>query len=107
MMYAALLLSAAALRAQGQPAVDRLVAEYRRSKLDAAADARMRATIDEVCQQFDCVESGLYWYTDLDAARAEARRTGRPILSLRLLGKLNQEMSCANSRYFRTILYSN
>ena len=73
MMYAALLLSAAALRAEGQPAVDRLVADYQRlsaaHKLDAAADARMRATIDEVCQQFDCASSGLFWYTDLNAAR--------------------------------------
>ncbi|MGH9960709.1 MAG: hypothetical protein ACREBC_26905, partial [Pyrinomonadaceae bacterium] len=30
-----------------------------------------------------------------------------PIVSLRLLGKLSEEFSCANSRFFRTILYSN
>jgi hypothetical protein len=121
MWTAALLLSAvlaipppidvAALRAEGQPAVDRLVAEYQRltkaHRLDAAADARFRAAIDAVCRQFDCSSSGLYWYTDLDAARAEARRSHRPILSLRLLGNLDEEMSCANSRYFRTILYAN
>jgi hypothetical protein len=47
----------------------------------------------------------LNWHTDLDAAIAEARRTQRPILSLRLLGRLDQELSCANSRFFRRMLY--
>ena len=47
----------------------------------------------------------LNWYTDLAAAITEARRTQRPILSLRLLGRLDQELSCANSRFFRRMLY--
>ena len=47
----------------------------------------------------------LNWYTDLAAAIAEARRSQRPILSLRLLGRLDQELSCANSRFFRRTLY--
>src|SRR5262249_24156644 len=51
--------------------------------------------------------SRLYWYTDLEKAKAEAERTGRLILSLRMLGKLTDEYSCANSRFFRTALYSN
>jgi hypothetical protein len=29
----------------------------------------------------------------------------KPILSLRLLGRLDEELSCANSRFFRTTLY--
>jgi hypothetical protein len=33
------------------------------------------------------------------------KRTGRPILQLRLLGRFDEEMSCANSRFFRTTLY--
>jgi hypothetical protein len=49
--------------------------------------------------------SGLTWFTDLSLAVAEARRTGRPILSLRLLGRLDEELSCANSRMFRRLLY--
>jgi hypothetical protein len=49
--------------------------------------------------------ANLSWYTDLAAAIAEARRTQRPILSLRLLGRLDQELSCANSRFFRRTLY--
>jgi hypothetical protein len=47
----------------------------------------------------------LDWFTDLDAAIAVARRTRKPILSLRLLGRLDEELSCANSRFFRKSLY--
>lgn len=45
------------------------------------------------------------WHLDLDTAIQEARRTQRPILSLALLGRLDEEMSCANSRFFRLTLY--
>ncbi|HYI08097.1 MAG TPA: hypothetical protein VEK57_03410 [Thermoanaerobaculia bacterium] len=69
--------------------------------------ARFDAAIDSVCKQRDCAYSGLYWYTDLEAAKRAAGATGRPILSLRLLGNLDEELSCANSRYFRTLLYPN
>ncbi len=55
----------------------------------------------------DCHTSRLYWYTDLDQAKAAARQAGKPILSLRLLGKLTDEFSCANSRFFRSALYAN
>jgi hypothetical protein len=61
--------------------------------------------LDAVCAQKDAHTSLLYWFTDLDAAVAEARRTKRPILSLRLLGRLDEELSCANSRFFRKSLY--
>lgn len=64
------------------------------------------AQLDERCHQRDCAWSNLYWHTDLESAKAEAHAAHRPILSLRLLGRLDQELSCANSRYFRTILYS-
>lgn len=68
---------------------------------------RLSAALDAVSQQKDSYLSGLYWYTDMGQAKAAARAAGKPILSLRLLGKLNEEYSCANSRFFRTILYSN
>jgi hypothetical protein len=68
---------------------------------------RLRAALDAVSQQKDSYLSGLYWYTDIDEAKAAARASGKPILSLRLLGKLSEEFSCANSRFFRTVLYSN
>jgi hypothetical protein len=52
-------------------------------------------------------EGGLFWYTDLDAAKAAARAEGKPILSLRLLGRLDEDSSDADSRFFRTVLYQN
>lgn len=49
--------------------------------------------------------AGLFWHTDLDVAIEVARRENKPILSLRLLGRLDEELSCANSRFFRKMLY--
>lgn len=68
---------------------------------------RLSAALDAVSQQKDSYLSGLYWYTDFAQAKRAAGASGKPILSLRLLGKLSEEYSCANSRFFRTILYSN
>jgi len=48
---------------------------------------------------------GLHWYANLDSAITKARATKRPILSLRLLGRLDDELSCANSRFFKKLLY--
>jgi hypothetical protein len=68
---------------------------------------RLRAALDRVSQQRDCSASQLYWYTDFEQAKAAAQAQNKPILSLRLLGKLDEEFSCANSRFFRTTLYAN
>lgn len=68
---------------------------------------KIRAAFDTVAQQRDAYASHLYWYTNLNEAEAAARAAGKPILSLRLLGKLNEEYTCANSRFFRTTLYPN
>jgi hypothetical protein len=61
--------------------------------------------LDRLCAQIHAHTTLLYWFTDLDAALAESRRTRRPVLSLRLLGRLDEELSCANSRFFRKLLY--
>jgi hypothetical protein len=74
---------------------------------DNAAWERLRVAMDGVGKQHDCYASRLYWFTDLDKARKEAQATGKPILSLRLLGNLDEDLSCANSRFFRTTLYAN
>jgi len=68
---------------------------------------RIGAAIDAVAAQKDASFSGLYWYTDLEQAKAAAQASHKPILSLRLLGTLDTEFSCANSRFFRTVLYAN
>ncbi|HEY9827302.1 MAG TPA: hypothetical protein V6D19_17830 [Stenomitos sp.] len=67
----------------------------------------IRDALDTLCQQKDCYASRLYWYTDLAQAQAAAKASGKPILSLRLLGNLDQDLSCANSRFFRVALYPN
>lgn len=87
--------------------------EIRRNGLDSSSAAngpewlRVTAALDSVAQQRDSYTSGLYWYTEMDEARRASKSSGKPILSLRLLGKLSEEFSCANSRFFRTVLYSN
>jgi hypothetical protein len=68
---------------------------------------RITAALDAVAQQRNSYIAGLYWYTDLDSAKRAAKALNKPILSLRLLGKLTDEFSCANSRFFRTVLYPN
>ena len=120
----------AELRARGPQGLDALLRAYRRwgglpartadpvgVAEPATAEARdqivarrkrLAAAVDAVAAQKDASYSGLYWYTDFEQAKWAARRQGnKPILSLRLLGKLDEEFSCANSRYFRTVLYAN
>ena len=104
------------LRAAGPPGLEALFAagndgitalRQNQSRLEAPENAPLRTALDGVARQRDAFASGLYWFTDLEAAKAEAKKTGRPILSLRLLGNLDDEFSCANSRFFRTSLYAN
>ncbi|MCK6470218.1 MAG: hypothetical protein L6R28_00610 [Planctomycetes bacterium] len=71
------------------------------------AATRLRLALDKVAQQKDAIASRLYWYTDFELAKAAAAAAHKPILSLRLLGKLDEDYSCANSRFFRTVLYAN
>lgn len=90
------------LRRQGQPGLDALLQVARSSgQLEPDYDP----LFDAVAQQRYSRYSGLYWYTDLDRAKAEAESSGRRILSLRMLGNLSDELSCANSRFFRVVLY--
>jgi hypothetical protein len=101
------------LRAAGPAGLDALFNVYADRlprSTRAATDPdweKIRAAFDTVAQQRDAYASHLYWYTNLNEAEAAARAAGKPILSLRLLGKLNEEYSCANSRFFRTTLYPN
>jgi hypothetical protein len=108
-----------AWRQEGPAAVDRLMGE--REKLLAAAKQvtknnipelpvwqrvnEINETIDKVAAARYSHESGLYWYTDEGEAHRVAKAQSKPVLALRLLGNLNEELSCANSRYFRILLY--
>ncbi len=99
------------LRAMGPAALDAFRAAHGEvpSPTDVAGPEAddLRAAYDRVAGQRDAWSSHLYWYSSDEAAIAEAQRTGRPILSLQMLGKLTDDLSCANSRFFRTALYAN
>ncbi len=94
------------LRAAGPAGIDALLGASRKRGEWTMSDAEFGHVLDQLCAQRDCSGSHLYWYTDLEAARAAARSAGKPILSLRLLGRLDEDFSCANSRFFRTVLYA-
>jgi hypothetical protein len=104
------------LRALGPTGLQTLMSEYAReinhhiANPTATPDAQWRrisTALDTVAQQKNSYISGLYWYTDLESAKKASAARVKPILSLRLLGKLTDEFSCANSRFFRTVLYPN
>jgi hypothetical protein len=108
------------LRSHGQPGLDALLAVAksrgvlaalgggaRPAHLSEADVERFRTAIDRTARQRDGYSSRLFWHTDLDNALVEAKALGRPVLSLRLLGNLDEELSCANSRFFRVALYAN
>jgi len=88
-------------------ALDALLARYDALVASGGDVTALQQDIDRVAGQRDAHASRLFWYTDLEQAKAEAQRTGKPILSLRLLGRLDEELSCANSRLFRLVLYAN
>jgi hypothetical protein len=102
------------LRAMRQEGLEALFEAYaaeikRFGETGEASDEwkRIAFALDGVAMQKDAYASQLFWYTDLEQAKTIAKSQNKPILSLRLLGNLNEEFSCANSRFFRAVLYSN
>lgn len=91
------------LREQGPAGLEALLALKDREDVDPV---RWRRAVDLVAGARYSSRSELFWHTDLKEALAESRKSGKPVLSLRMLGKLTNEYSCANSRFFRTTLYS-
>ena len=83
-----------------------LLAKYDAMKPGADRD-KLALDIDRVAGQRYATVSRLYWYQNLADAKAAAAKQKRPILHLRMLGRLDEDLSCANSRFFRTTLYAN
>jgi hypothetical protein len=104
----------ALFRARGQEGLQKLFV-YFKDDIEAFVETGIESerwlkisdALDKVAMQKDAYASQLFWYTDFDEAKRAARKSHKPILSLRLLGNLNEEFSCANSRFFRALLYSN
>jgi hypothetical protein len=86
--------------------LDALLLRYDREPDGAVKDA-LAARIDAIAHQKYSTVSRLYWHVDFASATAAARQQRRPILHLRMLGSLEQDLSCANSRLFRATLYAN
>ncbi len=99
-------------RSQGYTGIDRFLKSngtemaQLRSQVNNPRWQQLSQTLDRICKQRDCYASRLYWHTDLATAKQAAQASGKPILSLRLLGNLDEDLSCANSRFFRITLYS-
>ena len=83
----------------------------RKIQAENGTDSRQLELIDQqldiIAGQKQAIACRLYWYKSLDAAKARSNELDRPILSLRMLGNLDEELSCANSRFFRQVLYTN
>jgi hypothetical protein len=81
------------------------------AKYDSARGPREKAAladqVDAMAGQRYATVSRLFWYEDLEQAKAAAAATGKPILELRMLGRLDEDQSCANSRLFRATVYAN
>jgi len=90
-----------ALRDLGQAGLDSALGVSKEVK----AHPKYPGFVDQIAKQRDAINSGLFWHTNFDKALAQSKETNRPILSLRLLGNLDDEFSCANSRLFREVLY--
>lgn len=100
------------LRKEGREAFDRLLAYRERIERDSSNQAaidleKLDRVIDRVGVARYSSVSGLYWHTDFQKALSQAQEENKPILSLRMMGQLTDEYSCANSRFFRTTLYAN
>jgi len=80
------------LRAEGPAGLTALLDEHKQVLDHGSADPmwpRVTEAIDKVAAQKDAYASRLFWYTDLEQAKAAARSSGKPILSLHLAGRLD------------------
>ncbi|MCB9231679.1 MAG: hypothetical protein H6581_08450 [Bacteroidia bacterium] len=99
----------AQLRSLGPEGIELFIAAHEEEFLqkDRNQILSLHQTLDQIAGQKDSWYAQLYWYTDLTQAKLAAQKEQKPILSLRMLGNLTDDLSCANSRMFRTVLYAN
>jgi hypothetical protein len=85
--------------------LEALLARYDALPAGPARDA-LEPAIDACAGQKYALHARLFWYRDIGEAETAARASHKPILSLRMLGRLDEDYSCANSRFFRVALYA-
>jgi hypothetical protein len=98
------------LRKGGYKTAEWLSTAYWKTELDYKtykSNKKFLNLFDKVCGQKDAIASHLFWYTNLDEALDQAKEQKKTVLCLQMLGNLDEDFSCANSRFFRTLLYSN
>lgn len=90
------------LRAEGPAGLDALLTEHKAVLDHGSADPmwpRVTEAIDRVAAQKDAYSTRLFWYTDIEQAKAAARASGKPILSLHMAGRLDRDPAKRNSLY--------
>lgn len=99
----------AKLREKGSSSVEAFMDKYQTEfeTKSREENKNLHAALDQIAGQRDAYYSKLFWHTDLEKAKKVSALEGKPILSLRMLGNLTDEYSCANSRLFRSVLYPN
>ena len=101
------------LRAMGQAGLDAMFETYAEEIKQYAAGnqnaswQRIASALDGVSQQRNSYASRLYWYTDLERPRPKQRRAASRFSLCACSEILMEEFTCANSRFFRTVLYAN
>ncbi|MGI9465566.1 MAG: hypothetical protein ACR2OA_00445 [Rubripirellula sp.] len=98
------------LRALGPAGLAATIEAWKTESQRGADPSQLRLMdqqIDLIAGQKQARACNLYWYKSLSVAKAKSIVFKRPILSLRLLGHLDEDLSCANSRFFRRFLYTN
>ncbi len=93
------------LREGGREAFDKLLAIrdeiHRNAAGDRGIDPReLDRIIDRVGGARYSSVSRLFWHTDLEQAKAEARKAQKPILTLRMMGRLTEEYSSREQPIF-------
>ncbi|BBM83860.1 hypothetical protein [Candidatus Uabimicrobium amorphum] len=81
------------LRSMGNDGLQLLLQKYQELPLVLRTQKQQQIfdIIDRVAGQKHAVFSGLYWYTDIDTAKKVAAQQNKPLLLLRLLGRLDEE----------------
>ncbi len=75
--------------------------------LAGASAVFIEAEVAHPAKKGDLILGGQHWIEGMDAAKAEAAKTGKPILYLELFGRLDEKICCNNAATLRTTIFKN